>query len=182
MLLAGYQKGQGGKMDGFLFFRYSIFLSGDTCSSLSSSKSVRYLLWMKSTSIQLHILLFQRKESQVLMFYWNIFKWEQPPLLWWCWKWGAAFSAKPNLLARLMPHSSAGLPRRWPGADAVKLRGDFVGEIILLCCSTVVSVPGPRRKTPYVKARIQRVQAHFLAFTWSITVGLLQGEAPIILQ
>lgn len=121
MLLAGYQKGQGGKMDGFLFFRYSIFLSGDTCSSLSSSESVRYLLWMKSTSIQLHILLFQRKESQVLMFYWNIFKGEQPPLLWWCWKWAAAFSAKSNLLARLMPHSSAGFPRRWPGADAVKL-------------------------------------------------------------
>lgn len=103
ILLADCQKGQGGKMDGFLFFRHSIFLSGDTCSSLSSRKIVRYLLWMKSTPIQLHILLFQRKASKVFMFYWNFFKWgQQPPLLRWCWKWAAAFSAKPGLLARLM--------------------------------------------------------------------------------
>lgn len=68
MLLAGYQKGQVGKMNGFLFFRHSIFHSGDTYSSLSSSKTVRYVLWMQSTPIQLHILLFQRKEFQVFVF------------------------------------------------------------------------------------------------------------------
>lgn len=68
MLLAGYQKGQVGKMNGFLFFRHSIFHSGDTYSSLSSSKTVRYVLWMQSTPIQLHILLFQRKEFKVFIF------------------------------------------------------------------------------------------------------------------
>lgn len=68
MLLAGYQKGQVGKMNGFLFFRHSIFHSGDTSSPLSSSKTVGYVLWMQSAPIQSCILLFQRKEFNVFMF------------------------------------------------------------------------------------------------------------------
>jgi len=120
---------------------------------------------------------FRGKKSKVFMFYWNIFKGvQQPPLCWWCWNWAAPFGARRNLPARLMPHSSAGLPRRWPDADAVKFQGDFVREIILLGCSTVVSVPGPRCKTSYLG--FQGVQAHFLSFNWSINLWAPLGWGP----
>lgn len=168
ILLAGYQKGQVGKMNGFLFFRHYIFYSGGTCSSLSSSQIVKYLLWMQLTPIQLYILLFQRKEF--ILFSSDTLSSEAPIAL--------LLSEWSHLLTRLvLPRTSRVVAICWSCEAARRLCQRHYSPVLFHYSWCVWA------QVPDLLLRIQGAQAHFVCLSPDSSCwGLLQGQALITLQ